>query len=113
MLLLVVLSMLTGSPAIAFALCMSFGLVRGLAVLTGRRLTDPEALRTFHRRFEPLGPASRTAMLITEAALLVLALLTLPMPGAVVVVLCVVLIAIGVYAGAVPRIRHDHELRDA
>ncbi len=47
----VVLGALTASPLAAIAVGLTFGLVRGLAVLLGARLTSPGALTSFHRRF--------------------------------------------------------------
>jgi MFS family permease len=58
-----VLAALTGSPATAFAVAVLFGFVRGLAILLGARLDDPERLRAFHRRFEAAGPAVRRAVI--------------------------------------------------
>ncbi len=57
--LMVVLAVLTASPAAALALGVAFGLTRGLAVYLGRNLRTPEALRRFHRSFERTGPVSR------------------------------------------------------
>jgi hypothetical protein len=54
--LMVVLGALGGSPAWAAALGVSFGVVRGLSVLLGRNITNPDALRTFHRKFVDAGP---------------------------------------------------------
>jgi hypothetical protein len=45
---LVVVSMLSASPSLAFAVCAGFGLLRGLTVLLGRSVTDPAALRRVH-----------------------------------------------------------------
>ena len=58
----VALAALTGRPAVAMGICVLFGLVRGLAILTGAGLTDPARLRTFHQRFEAAGPPVRTAV---------------------------------------------------
>ncbi|MCC5953406.1 MAG: hypothetical protein JJU45_15040 [Acidimicrobiia bacterium] len=57
----VVAAVVSGSPPAAFGLCVVFGLVRGLAVLAGRRLVDPAALASFHRRFDALAEPSRRA----------------------------------------------------
>ena len=64
----VVLGALTGSPAIAFSICVLFGSVRGLAILTGFRLTDPDRVRAFHRRFEAAGPPVRVVVIALQAA---------------------------------------------
>ncbi len=72
--LLIGLAALSESPLLALALCTLFGLVRGLAVLLGARLTSPEALRTFHRRFDDLEPAGRHVVVGTQLAVLAVAL---------------------------------------
>jgi hypothetical protein len=54
--LMIVLAALTTSPAVALAVGVLFGLVRGLAVLLGRSITSAAALAAFHRRFTGLGP---------------------------------------------------------
>jgi MFS family permease len=48
--LLIVLGSLTADPFVALGLGAVFGIVRGLAVLLGRRITTPESLISFHRR---------------------------------------------------------------
>jgi len=60
------LAALTGRPALAFAVAVLFGAVRGLAIFLGARLVDPERLRTFHRRFEELGPTVRHAVIAVQ-----------------------------------------------
>jgi MFS family permease len=57
------LAALTANPAVAFVICVLFGLVRGLAIFLGVRLTGPDRLRAFHRRFDELGPAVRRAVI--------------------------------------------------
>jgi MFS family permease len=69
----VALAALTGRPAVAFGICVLFGLVRGLAIFLGIRLTDPARLRTFHRRFEEAGPAVRHAVIALQMAVAVTA----------------------------------------
>ena len=54
--LMVVLAILTTSPVAALAIGTGFGLLRGLAVLLNRRITDPADLLAFHRRFFEAGP---------------------------------------------------------
>ncbi len=68
----VVLGGLSGRPLFALGLGLLFGAVRGTAVLLGRRLDTPEALRRFHARFSALGPSSRMAMVAVELAAAVL-----------------------------------------
>ena len=69
----VALAAMTGRPAVAFGICVLFGLVRGLAIFLGIRLTDPVRLRTFHRRFEEAGPAVRHAVIGLQMAVAVTA----------------------------------------
>jgi MFS family permease len=64
----VVLAALTGSPQLAMGIAVLFGLTRGLAILLGANLTDPERLRRFHRRFEELGPTVRWAVIVVQMA---------------------------------------------
>ena len=57
----VVAAALTGSPAVAFGIGLAFGLVRGLAIFLGVRLTTQARLVEFHRRFEAAREPSRRA----------------------------------------------------
>ena len=66
----VVVAALTGQPAVALGVGLVFGLVRGLAVLLGSRLTTPEAIRHFHRRLEGLAPWSLRAAVAAQVAVL-------------------------------------------
>jgi hypothetical protein len=50
----VLLAALTASPATAFAICVAFGLARGLVVLLGSGLRSPAALGTMHERLDAL-----------------------------------------------------------
>jgi hypothetical protein len=50
----IALAALTGSPWVAGSVGVVFGLVRGLAVLCGGRITTTEALRRVHRQFAAL-----------------------------------------------------------
>jgi hypothetical protein len=70
--LMVVLAILTASPVAALAVGTGFGLLRGLAVLLNRRITDPVDLLAFHRRFFEAGPVVGRIVTIVElvAALL-------------------------------------------
>ncbi|HEY5245571.1 MAG TPA: hypothetical protein VIJ60_07870 [Acidimicrobiales bacterium] len=70
--LVVALGGLSGRPLFALGLGLLFGAVRGTAVLLGRRLDTPEALRRFHARFSSLGPSSRRTMIAVELASAVL-----------------------------------------
>ncbi len=66
--LVMVLAALTASPALAMALGTLFGLVRGSAVLLGRRNTTPAALAAFHRRFTAAGPVALAVAVAVELA---------------------------------------------
>jgi hypothetical protein len=70
----VVLAALTGRPSVALAVGAAFGLVRGLAVLAGARLTTPDALRRFHQRFEAWrAPVARWVIVAQCAVAVVIA----------------------------------------
>ena len=71
--LMIALAVLTGEPVVAFAIVTGFGLVRGLAVLLGRRLTSPERLMALHRRLEELLPSAQRAIVLVQAAVLAVA----------------------------------------
>jgi hypothetical protein len=71
--LMLALAALTGAPGVAFAIVTGFGLVRGLAVLLGRRLTTPERLLVLHRRLEELLPTAQRAIVLVQAAVLAVA----------------------------------------
>jgi hypothetical protein len=64
--LMIALAALTASPAIALAIGVLFGLVRGLAVLLGRGITTPAALAAFHRHFTAAGPVVLAVVVVTE-----------------------------------------------
>jgi hypothetical protein len=66
--LLIALAALTASPWTALALGVLFGVVRGLAVFVGRRITTPAALAAFHRRFTALAPAALRVVVAVECA---------------------------------------------
>lgn len=69
----VVLAALTGRPAVAFGVAVLFGFTRGLAILLGAGLRDPERLRRFHRRFEEIGPTVRRVVIGVQLAVSVAA----------------------------------------
>ena len=71
--LMIAMAALTGDPLVAFLLMTGFGLVRGLAVLLGRRLTSPERLFALHRRLEELLPTAQRAIVLVQAAVLAVA----------------------------------------
>jgi hypothetical protein len=59
----VALAALTGQPLVAFAICTTFGLFRGLAILFGSTITSPERLVAFHRRFDALAEPVRRGVI--------------------------------------------------
>ena len=69
--LLLVVSALSQSVVVAVTLGASFGLVRGLAVLLGRTITNTESLRSFHRRFSAIGPQIRLLTIAVEGGCVV------------------------------------------
>jgi hypothetical protein len=66
--LMIVLAALTGNPEVAFLVGVLFGLVRGLAVFLGRRITSSTALADFHRRFMAADPRALAVVVVCEAA---------------------------------------------
>jgi len=71
--LMIALAALTASPLAAFAIVTGFGLVRGLAVLLGRRVTSTDRLMALHRRLADLLPAAQRAIVLVQAAVLAVA----------------------------------------
>lgn len=69
----VALAALTASPIVALGVGAFFGTVRGLAVLAGSRITTPERLTAFHRRFDALGQPVRWAVVAVQSAVAVVA----------------------------------------
>jgi MFS family permease len=61
MYLTILLAALTGSPPAALAIGAGFGLVRGLAIYSGRSITTTERLLAVHRRFGALRRPVRLA----------------------------------------------------
>ncbi len=71
------LGALTARPLVALALGVTFGLVRGLAILLGRSITSPAALVAFHRRFDAWRePVRRGTVVVQAVAASVAALIT-------------------------------------
>ncbi len=62
----VVLAALTASVPVAMGIAVFFGLIRGLAIGLGARLTNPDRLRRFHHRFDELGPSVRAAVISVQ-----------------------------------------------
>ncbi len=71
--LMIAMAALTASPPTAFVLMTGFGLVRGLAVLLGRKLTSPDRLVALHRRLDELLPAAQRAVVLVQSAVLAVA----------------------------------------
>jgi len=91
--LMIVLGALTGRPVVALAVGVSFGLLRGTAVLLTRRVTDPTGLRDFHRRFFEAGPVVARLVIGVELGSAVLVGSWLGSPAAVAAAVAVVLAA--------------------
>jgi hypothetical protein len=66
--LMIVLGALSGSPPAALGVGLLFGLLRGLAVLLGRGITDAASLTRFHRRFHEAEPRVRAVLVAMECA---------------------------------------------
>ncbi len=66
--LVLALAVLTGSLAAGVALAATFGLVRGLSLLTAKPLTSPAALRSFHQRLPARRHLAEVAVPVTEVA---------------------------------------------
>ena len=64
---LIVLGALTASPPTALALGVTFGLVRGLAILLGLSITSPASLVAFHRRFDAWREPVRRGTVVVQA----------------------------------------------
>jgi hypothetical protein len=71
--LMIALAALTGDPWVAVGVGALFGLVRGLAVFLGRRITTPAALADFHRRFMEVDPAARLVVVVWELGVALIA----------------------------------------
>jgi len=84
--LMIMIGALTGNAVVALAVGTGFGLLRGMAVLLTRRLTDPPALRAFHRRFFELGPTAGRVVVGVELGSAAVVALWLHSPTVVAVV---------------------------
>jgi hypothetical protein len=83
--LMIVLAALAGSPEVALLVGIVFGLVRGLAVFLGRRITSTAALADFHRRFMAADRYALAAVVVCEAgATLAVSAIVSPWLGAAV-----------------------------
>ena len=75
--LVMALAALLGSLPAAVALATTFGLTRGLTLLTARRLESPASLRSFHQRLQNHRRRATTGVLAAEALLALTTTLTL------------------------------------
>ena len=100
--LMIVLGALSGRPWAALTACALFGLVRGAAVLLGRRITTYEALTRFHRRMDELDAWSVRVVVTVELLTAVLCGWLLSPWVAVVVIVPVVALALRRAARAQP-----------
>jgi hypothetical protein len=66
--LMILLAGLTATPWTAAVVATAFGLLRGLAVLLGRHITDTQSLTAFHRRFHHAEPLVWRALVTVEGA---------------------------------------------
>jgi hypothetical protein len=71
--LMIAMASLTGDPFVALALMTGFGLVRGLAVLLGRKLTTPQRMLALHRRLAELLPTAQRGIVLVQAVVLAIA----------------------------------------
>jgi hypothetical protein len=72
--LFVALAVLTGSPLLALATGLLFGVVRGLAVTLSAGATDPARLRALHRRLDRwTAPSVAVAVMVLAAVVVTLA----------------------------------------
>jgi hypothetical protein len=71
--LMIGLAALTAAPSTAALVVTGFGLVRGLAVLVGTRVTSPARLFALHRRMEELLPAAQRGIVLVQAGVVALA----------------------------------------
>lgn len=63
---MILLGALSASPAVAFGVAMTFGLVRGVAVFITDRCTSFDLLAAFHRRFDALGLVVRRVVIAVQ-----------------------------------------------
>lgn len=92
----VALAVLSGSPLAAFAVCVAFGLSRGLVVLLGARLRSPAALGALHARLDALEAPVRWAVVAVQGvvAALTATLAWGPLAAVVVTVACAAVLAV-------------------
>ena len=92
----VALAALTGSVFAALVIGVTYGSVRGFALLIGARVSSPAALRSLLARFERAGePVRRTVIAVQFAVAAVAAFAAWATAGLVVVSLLVMVVGIG------------------
>jgi hypothetical protein len=72
--LMILMATISGQPWWAVAAGLVFGLIRGAAVYLARSLDLPEAVLSFHRRFEALRQPTRRAMILVLTLVALLAI---------------------------------------
>jgi hypothetical protein len=68
--LMLIVGAMTADPRIAIGIGALFGALRGLTLMVGSRLVDPERIRSLHRRLDELEPISRGAAVGAQAVIL-------------------------------------------
>ena len=87
----VALAVLSGSPMLALLVGLTFGLVRGSAVLLSSRARQPAELRRLHERLDRFAPLSlHAAMLVEASAALVFGFVAFGWAGLLVVAIVLV-----------------------
>lgn len=69
-----VLAFLTASPLWGLAIGTTFGVVRGLAVLTVARVDTPEQLLSFHRSLQRRAPLAQGAAIVADVVVVAVAM---------------------------------------
>jgi len=69
--LMIALAVLSTSATAALGIGIVFGVARGLAVFAASRITTPDALNSFHLRFDRLAPSTQRAMVAVEVVVCV------------------------------------------
>ncbi len=67
------LALLTASPALGALIGATFGLARGLVILSASRVQTPDALLAFHRRLQSSAPVAQAATVGADALVVVAA----------------------------------------
>jgi hypothetical protein len=92
----VALAALTGSPLLAFGICVLFGLMRGLAILLGATITSPERLIAFHRRFDSWAEPVRRSIIGVQFAVVAIAASASWAPGLAIAAVAAIVIGTAV-----------------